>query len=326
MMMFFKRLAIFLLPAAVVFIVISCSIPVDETGRGIEVVKEYDSLSAGSFTLKVSNTQISTAEELSLVLEATADEKWGVVFPEIQDSLDKFRVIDRTMETRRLDTDGNLIYTRTYTLEPFLPGDYIITPFEITFEEEDGFYSFSYVSDEIYVEVSSVLPPLLGEQDIEEIWGPLSLQRRMVLWIVISGISLAAAGTGLVYVARRRSVYRSSSTALNPLEAALNELDILLSKKLIELGRYREFYDSISDLIRRYVESRFNIRAPEQTTEEFLQNVRHSIALSKHTSLLEEFLRGCDLVKFACYEPSFKEVERTVHTCESFLTGTAVKR
>jgi hypothetical protein len=325
-MKLYRWLSIVFLPVIAAFAVSSCSISGVGISSEFEIVKEYDQGRSGTFTVKVSRTRLSTSEELTLVLEAKAAEQWRVAFPEIQDSLEKFRVVDRGMEMRRLDRDRNLIYTRSYTLEPFLSGVYAIPPLEISFGEQGGAYSFSLISDEIAVEVASVLPPLLGEQDIEGIWGPLGLQRRMIVWIVIAGIILAAAGAGLLYAGRRFPTFRSGVKALHPWETALKELDSLLAKKLIEHGRYREFYDGISDLTRRYVEQRFSIRAPEQTTEEFLQQVQDSNALSKYTPLLEEFLSGCDLVKFARYEPSLEEVERTVHTCESFLTGTVPRK
>jgi hypothetical protein len=321
-MKLYRRLLIFL----AAFAVSSCSTSGGGGGREFEIVKEYDQGGPGTFTVKVSRTRLSTAEELTLVLEVKAQEQWSVAFPKVQDSLDKFRVADRGMEIRRLDRDRNLIYTRSYTLEPFLPGDYAIPPLEVSFEEQEGFYSFSIISEEIAVEVSSVLPPQLGEQDIEEIWGPASLAGRMIVWVGTAGVMLAALGAGLLYVRKRLCVFGSEAKDMHPWEAALKELESLLGKKLIELGRYREFYDSISDLTRRYVERRFSIRAPEQTTEEFLKQVRDTNALSEYTPLLEEFLSGCDLVKFARYEPSVEEVERTVHNCESFLTGTAPQK
>ena len=325
-MKLYRGLSIFLLPVVVASAVSSCSISAIGSNREFEIVKEYDQGGPGTFTVKVSRTRLSTAEELTLVLEAKAPEGWSVAFPQVHDSLDKFRVADRGMEIQRLDRNMNVIHTRNYTLEPFLSGDYTIPPLEISFEEQGGVYFFSLISEEIAVEVASVLPPQLGEQDIEEIWGPASLERRMIAWIGIAGVILAAFGAGLLYVRRRLPVFRSEAKALHPWEAALKELDSLLAEKLIEQGRYREFYESISDLTRRYVERRFSIRAPEQTTEEFLKQVYDSNALSEYTPLLEEFLWGCDLVKFARYQPSLEEVERTVHNCESFLTGTAPQK
>ena len=53
-------------------------------------------------------------------------------------------------------------------------------------------------------------------------------------------------------------------------------------------------------IIRRYLEDRFELRAPELTTEEFLTVAGTPVLLShEHQKLLRDFLRQADLVKFA---------------------------
>jgi hypothetical protein len=299
-----------------------------ETDRVMEfeIVKKYDHAVPGAFTVRVSRKRLNTAEEIILVLEAAVDEEWSVKFPEIQDHLGKFRVIDRTVEGPRLNRNRNIIYTNRYTLEPFLPGDYAIPPLEVSFEDQWGIYSYPLVSEEIAVEVVTVLPPQLGEQDIEEILGPLSLQERIIAWIGIAVPVMAVLVLGFLYARRRFPVFRSEAVLPNPWDTALNELDSLLGKKLIEQGKYREFYNGISDLTRRYVERQFSIRAPEQTTEEFLHQIRNTNALSQYSLLLDEFLSKCDLVKFARHRPSPEDAEQTVLYCRNFLRGTAPQR
>jgi hypothetical protein len=299
-----------------------------ETDRGMEfeVVKRYDHAIPGTFTVRVSKIRLNTVEEIILILEAAVDEEWSIIFPEIQNHLGTFRVIDRAIEGPRLSRNRNLIYTNRYTLEPFLPGNYAIPPLEVYFEDRWKIYSLPVVSEEIAVEVVTVLPPQLGEQDIEEILGPLSLPERMILWIGIAIPVIAALVLGSLYAVKRFPVFRSVVVSWNTWDTALHELDRLLGKKLIEQGRYREFFESICDLTRHYVEMRFSIRAPEQTTEEFLHQVRNTNTLSQYTPLLDEFLSTCDLVKFALHRPSPDDVEKTVLNCRNFLRGTASQR
>jgi hypothetical protein len=84
--------------------------------------------------------------------------------------------------------------------------------------------------------------------------------------------------------------------------------------KLLEalslLKQPRPFCILVSDTIRVYLEERFNLRAPERTTEEFLEELQHSALLSyEQKRTLGEFLMGCDLVKFARYEPGEPELQ-----------------
>jgi hypothetical protein len=69
------------------------------------------------------------------------------------------------------------------------------------------------------------------------------------------------------------------------------------------------FCSLVSDVIRVYLEERFNLHAPDRTTEEFLNELREGTQLNQeHKALLENFLTKCDLVKFAREEPTEPEL------------------
>jgi hypothetical protein len=75
----------------------------------------------------------------------------------------------------------------------------------------------------------------------------------------------------------------------------------------------REFCIVVSDTIRWYLEESFNFRAPERTTEEFLYELQATTLLTPdQKESLGEFLKRCDLVKFARYEPREAEL-RDLH-------------
>jgi hypothetical protein len=87
-----------------------------------------------------------------------------------------------------------------------------------------------------------------------------------------------------------------------------------LADALALIGQPKEFCIVVSDTIRWYLEERFNFRAPERTTEEFLYELRSTNLLAPdQKQSLGEFLNRCDLVKFARYEPREPEL-RDLHT------------
>ena len=83
-----------------------------------------------------------------------------------------------------------------------------------------------------------------------------------------------------------------------------------------------EFYTRITQILRHYVEARFHIRAPEQTTEEFLEQARTSEEIAAHRETLETFLTHADLVKFARYMPGPEEIGNAVSACRTFIQET----
>jgi len=82
-----------------------------------------------------------------------------------------------------------------------------------------------------------------------------------------------------------------------------------LREALALISQPREFCILVSDTIRWYLEERFEFRAPERTTEEFLYELQGTNLLTPdQKTSLGEFLRRCDLVKFAKYEPGPPEL------------------
>ncbi len=86
-----------------------------------------------------------------------------------------------------------------------------------------------------------------------------------------------------------------------------------LAEALAVIAQPKLFCILVSDTIRLYLEERFNFRAPERTTEEFLRELQDTDLLAvEQKEKLGEFLESCDLVKFAKYEPGEKEL-RELH-------------
>jgi len=86
-----------------------------------------------------------------------------------------------------------------------------------------------------------------------------------------------------------------------------------LEEALALIGQPREFCILVSDTIRLYLEERFDFHAPERTTEEFLYELQGTnLLLPDQKESLSEFLKRCDLVKFARYEPREPEL-RDLH-------------
>jgi hypothetical protein len=82
-----------------------------------------------------------------------------------------------------------------------------------------------------------------------------------------------------------------------------------LREALALIGQPREFCILVSDTARWYLEERFDFHAPERTTEEFLYELQGTNRLTpEQKASLGEFLRCCDLVKFARYEPGPPEL------------------
>src|SRR5262245_7069389 len=138
--------------------------------------------------------------------------------------------------------------------------------------------------------------------DIRDIKGLVPLPMgRWWLWVAIAIVFIAVVVWLIWWLHHRKKVPPASvRIPLTPYDLAVQSLRRLLDEQWIERGLVDEFYTRLSDIVRHYLEGRFQLHAPERTTEEFLYEVaRDNTLTQEHKNLLGTFLQECDLVKFA---------------------------
>jgi hypothetical protein len=112
-----------------------------------------------------------------------------------------------------------------------------------------------------------------------------------------------------------------------PDEWARQRIAALVADDLVQKGRVREFYYRISGIVRGYIERRFDIRAPEMTTEEFLASAASDRRFrTVVTEQLDCFLSACDLVKYACRKPVSEESDTVLRTAGDFVERTRERK
>ena len=106
-------------------------------------------------------------------------------------------------------------------------------------------------------------------------------------------------------------------------EIALEQLKALRERDLFGRGQVKEHFTELSLIARTYIEQRFDIRAPEMTTEEFLSHVKNSMSLAgSHKETLKSFLKLSDMVKFAKYGPSAEEAGQSFELIQRLIFET----
>ena len=140
------------------------------------------------------------------------------------------------------------------------------------------------------------------------------------LMVLLAVMQLADDAYG-VPIARTIEDTTGRLVALGSVYAALDRLQ---SDDLITLQRIEEFYVRVSGILRYYIEWRFGLRAPEQTTEEFLDAMLVAGGpIAEHRDLLSAFLAHCDLVKFARHQPAPDDMHNALQRARDFVEQTA---
>ena len=128
----------------------------------------------------------------------------------------------------------------------------------------------------------------------------------------------------LLFKRRRREVMPTQQ--LSPWENAVAQLRELEKQGLVAAGQWDRYYSQLTDILRNYIEEQLSIRAPEMTTEEFLQHLQRSAQLNPaQKASLRSFLESSDLVKFAKYAPDPSEAKKSFDLAVQFIQETKPK-
>jgi hypothetical protein len=147
--------------------------------------------------------------------------------------------------------------------------------------------------------------------DIRDIKPPIEISSGYAwLWWGLIGMALLVAALLLW----RWWKNRKTSIVLPPPVPAHVRAKQKLEQALALITQPKPFVVAVSDTARAYLEERFDFRAPERTTEEFLRELKSTkLLLLEQKESLGGFLASCDLVKFAKYEPGEMEL-RELHS------------
>jgi HAMP domain-containing protein len=157
-------------------------------------------------------------------------------------------------------------------------------------------------------------------EDIRDIRGPKAVPvSSWVVPAVLAGTIVVALCAYAVWRRRRRGVRNRELTLT---EQTLERLE--QTRPLMRPATAREFGIAASEVIREYIEQRFDVIATQRTTEEFLQTLLRSSneALARHRVLLAQFLQQCDFVKFAGASLAVTDMESLLQRARGFVRET----
>ena len=103
---------------------------------------------------------------------------------------------------------------------------------------------------------------------------------------------------------------------------ALQSLEKIKNEQIWKEEKTKEYYSSISDTIRLYIEERFKVNALESTTAEIMKAFRSQVVDKESKDKLQQLLMLSDLVKFAKQFPIISEHTFTLQNAFDFVNET----
>jgi hypothetical protein len=273
-------------------------------------------------------------------LQLTIEAQPGVTAaaPFEDEGLGRFHVEGFIHDTRRR-ADGGSVEVQSYSLGSPGSGKHRIPPLRIEVTDARGVAGApgadagvaagptELLTEEIALEIAAIDParatePLAGAR------GSLSVEVGRTRWWLVALLVVGSVGVivggGFAYRSLRNAARRRAR--VSAYQDAVARLEALLREGAPDPDTADAWFVELSSIVRGYLEGRFGVRAPELTTEEFLQETRRGSGLgAQHRELLTAFLERCDRVKFAGYRPGHDESLATLTAARAFVEDTRLR-
>jgi len=277
--------------------------------------------------VRLSSENIKLSDLLDIEIQTQINSDYAADFPKIKDSLKDFDIHSEQDAGEKIGEENKVVATRHFQLEPVQTGECQIPQLQFTFRKantEPNSAKLEVLTTEpIAIKVTTQTPidantSMADIEDVVDVKTSHLLVKIIALAIIILGL-----GCFIGYKLRSKKTAEIQKIYRPAHEIAFEMLRKLAEEKLVEQGRIKEFYEKLSVCLRKYIEDRFRLRAPEQTTEEFLEELKKSSVLEPgHKQKLKNFLEHCDLVKFAKFQPTNEQINQSLTMAEQFVDNT----
>ena len=278
-----------------------------------------------SASLDTAVLRIGEQVELLLSIDLPTDAPAGMVnWPVFGDTLINQLEVVRKGSVDSVQDAAGLHLTQRIFLTSFDTGHWAIPPFTFVVSGSPQ------ETRPLLVEVRSVAldDPMVQRpaKTIYEVPFSIGYWIRAHLVELLAGLgALVLIIAGLFYLTRKRKTVPAPvvEAPMEPVHLrtlrSLRELD---ASRLWQQGEHKAYHSRITDLLRSYIEERYQVPAMESSTDELLQELGVSPMNNEQRTHLENMLRLADLVKFAKAMPTPAENEQMMAGAIRFVEAT----
>ncbi len=266
-----------------------------------------------SASATLDSTTILIGGQIDLRIEVSQPKDLKINFPVFNDTITKnIEIVEKGgIDSLKMDND-RIVLSQLYRITSFDSGLHYIPP--IKFEVFDGELKKLVDTDPLSLRVVNPFQKVDPEKGMFDIKGvqetPFKLSEILeyIYWVLGVLIVLGLSIWGYLYYRKKHQGENNVKIKVKPDEPAhviaIRELDKVKEAKLWENNKVKDFYTSVSNILREYIENRYDIPALEQTSLEILSDIKKSVKIDKEIfDQLSQVLELSDLVKFAKFEP-----------------------
>ena len=277
---------------------------------------------------KVESTDVQVGKPFTLNLSLKVPYGWFVEWNDFTtDTLsEQLDIIKRSDVERTADADSNVIVRQQLTLMTFDTGQVQVPPIALkyarSFDDPNRLKAYTDPID-LYSTTIAVDTTLAYKPIVEPIAAPVQM-KEVFPWI-LAVLLLALAAFGVWYWRKHRKTKVDADgnnvhgPVIPPYDKAVGDLETLRQQKLWQSGKVKEYFSSLTDIAREYIEGQFGVNAVEMTTDDILEEIKPLHFSQETYDKLKDTMEVADLVKFAKYSSSNLESENAMNTMTEFV-------
>jgi hypothetical protein len=258
-------------------------------------------------TLKADSNHIEIASPLTVKLSVKYAEGNHIVWPIYKDTLGNLDLL----LAAKIDTEaiGNeTLLSQKFLVSAYDSGEYYIGPRKIFFINGSGALD-SIETEDLLVNVSTLdvdtaaaFKPIKPTLEVPLTW------KEWIPFIAAFHLFLILITVAIWFLSKKKKKTFATGKKQKPKDPAhiwaRKELKKLEVEKLWQNDNVKGYYSRLTDVMRMYLEYRYNYYALESTTEEINVEVDKTGISAEGKQLLMEILQSGDLVKFAKMVPA----------------------
>lgn len=274
---------------------------------------------------EVSCVDILIGEQVELKTSVHVDANQSVTYPLFKDNYytEGIEIISEgKIDTTLLNEGNRMQLNRIYKLTSFDSAFYALPPFYVLVDNDT-----IKATNSIGLKVTSIPVDTTNANNFTPPYTVTSIpfQWSYELWLLIALNTLLIGIIVYSFLTVRKNKPMTKRIVINPPppahQQALTQFDRIKSEFSSSEEDIKVYYDKITDVLRKYIEERFSFNAKELTTEEIITKLTDT---NNETALreLKEILTTADLVKFAKYQSSITEANRSVALALDYVNTT----
>lgn len=284
-----------------------------------------------SVSAKIDTSMMLIGDQTNFRVEASFPDGYKVMLPVMADTVSRGLEIVEAGTVDSVLADGIVRISQKYLVTNFDSGWYAVRQLPFAIVDKDG-NTDTIFSESVYYGVmtmpldtanaNAICPPKpMAEAPF--IFKELVHYLKWGLLVLLAAFAIVFIVYALIKHKRNEPIFVKPKPQEPAHVVALRQLDELKEQKLWQRGLVKEFYSSLTDIARLYLNGRFGLQAMESTTSEIMQMTKDVPEIDKDLRKnLQDLLERADFVKFAKAQTVANENEASFDFVEHFVLTT----